>query len=634
MKLNHQQCEVGGNRSWRLSGILTLLVLSCGTAFGQTPPGAGEILQTLPAPIVRPDPGITIEDTFSRAKPITDGDDVERVERVEDVLAQAPTPPGAGEILQTLPAPVVRPDSGITIEDTFSKAKAVTDVEGMRLEIKGFSITGMTVASEAEMAEVLAPFIGPDKRFQDLLDAAAAVKRELAGRGYFLADVVVPEQKIADGVVVFRVLEGRLGKVRLEVDPEVPISRALLESYLGSLEEGSLIRTSDVERALFQIHDLRGLVASSSFAPGGTPGTADLTIKVVRGKTFDANLDFDANGSIYTGQHRVTAGVDGNSLLGMGEIINVRATNAIDGNLRFARASALFPVGPWGTKIGGAYSELKYRLGTPAFDALKVNGVAQVKSLVAIHPFIRSRNTNLLLIGQADKRNFYDIQLATGAETFKKTDVNLLALSGDFRDRLFGGGINIFNVAYTLGELKFGNAALKAVDAAGHKTGGLYGKTNIMVSRLQAASERLAFFGAYSQQFTNKNLDASEKFSLGGPNGVRAYPQGEGAGDQGYFASLEARYRLPLEDSLPGTVVLAGFYDFGRAILINRATAADYAANAALTRRVAGPGIGINWEVPNDWYLRTTMAFRDTDRATADHLLRYPLFYFQFSKLF
>lgn len=544
--------------------------------------------------------------------------------------------PGAGEVLQTVPPAVARPDSGPSIEDRFSGTRAIADVEGMQLEIKGFRIVGLTVVPETELTGALAGFVGPGKRFQDLLDAAAVVKRELAGLGYFLADAFVPEQKISDGIVELRVLEGRLGKVRLEVDPAVSISRSLLESYVGSLEEGGLIRTAEVERALFQIHDLRGIVMTSSFAPGATAGTADLTIKVSAGKKLDANFDFDANGSIYTGQHRVGAGVDGNSLLGMGELINVRATNAIDGNLRFARASALFPVGPWGTKIGGAYSELKYRLGTPAFDALKVNGVAQVKSLVAIHAFIRSRNTNLLLIAQSDKRNFYDIRLATGAETFKKTDVNLLALSGDFRDRLFGGGINIFNVAYTLGELKFGKAVDEAADQApsGYKTKGLFGKTNISVSRLQTVSERLALFGAYSQQFTNKNLDASEKFSLGGPNGVRAYPQGEGAGDQGYFASLEARYRLPLEDSLPGTVVLAGFYDFGRAILINRPTANDFALGTSLRRRVSGFGVGINWEVPNDWYLRTTMAFRDTNRATADHLLRYPLFYLQFSKLF
>jgi len=404
----------------------------------------------------------------------------------------------------------------------------------------------------------------------------------------------------------------------------------LLESYIGSLEEGGLIRTADVERALFQIHDLRGIVATSSFAPGATPGTADLSIKVVAGKKFDGNFDFDANGSIYTGQHRVGAGADANSLLGYGELISLRATNAIDGNLRFARISALFPVGPWGSKLGAAYSELKYRIGTLQFDALKAGGNAEVESITGIHPFVRSRNTNLLAIFQYDKRKLKDVQLASGKEVMKVSDVSSLSVSGDFRDRLGGGGINVFNLAYTLGELKYADPTV-AADRLNQR---MFAKTNLTVSRLQAVSERLALYGSYSEQFTNKNLDPSEKFSLGGPNAVRAYPQGEGAGDEGYYGTIEMRYRLPAEESMPGSVVLAGFYDFGRSVLIKHPTSFDIANNATLMRRIAGPGIGLNWEVPNDWYLRTTLAFHDTSKATADHLLRYPRFYLQFSKYF
>ena len=494
------------------------------------------------------------------------------------------------------------------------------------------------MASSAEFDAVLSPFVGKDKRFQDLLDAAAAVKRRLAGLGFFLADVVVPEQKIENGIVKLLVLEGRLGKVKLEVDPAVKISRSLLQSYIDELEAGGLIRTNDVERALFQIHDLRGIVATSAFSPGVAQGTADLTIKVAPAKKFDANLDFDANGSIYTGQHRAGAGIDLNGPFGYGELISIRASNAIDGNLRFARASALWPVGPHGTKLGVAISDLNYRLGTSNFAAAKVNGSAYVSSLTLIHPFIRSRNTNLLLIAQSDKREFYDISLSSGDQNRKKSDVNSLALSGDFRDRLGGGGINVFNIAYTLGEIKFGIAAKEQADqaAGGRKLKGLFGKTNLTFSRLQAVSERLALYASYSQQFTNKNLDPSEKFSLGGPTAVRAYPQGEGAGDEGYVGTVELRYRLPLEESVPGTMVLTGFYDFGRSILIKKPTTADVTGSppAALLRRVAGPGFGVNWEVPNDWYLRATLAFRDTTKATADHLLRYPRVYFQYSKFF
>lgn len=546
-------------------------------------------------------------------------------------VGQTPARPGAGEILQTVPPAVSRPDSGLRIDDNLSRTMAISDVENMRVEIKGFRITGMTVVAEDEMLEVLAPFKGPDKRFQDLLDASAAVKRELAGRGYFLADVIVPQQRIANGIVELRVLEGRLGKVRLEIDPNVSVSRELIESYLGALTEGGLIQTAEVERALFQIHDLRGIVARSSFGPGATPGTADLTITVSPSKKFDGNFNVDATGSLYTGLHRISAGVDANSLLGRGELISVRASDAIDGILRFARVSALFPVGPWGTKIGGAYSELRYRLGAlKAFDDLKASGSAEVESSTAIHPFIRSRNTNLLAIFQYDKRKFRDIQLTTNREVRKVADVSSLGLSGDFRDRVGGGGINVFNITYTLGELKYAPPTV----AADRENERMFGKTNISFSRLQAISGRLALYGAYSQQITNKNLDASEKLGLGGPAGVRAYPQGEGAGDEGYIASVEMRYRLPFEDSLPGSAVLTGFYDFGRSILIKRPTAADFAAGTPRLRRIAGPGVGLNWEVPNDWYLRASLAFRDTTKATADHLLRYPRFYMQFSKFF
>lgn len=542
--------------------------------------------------------------------------------------------PDAGTVLQTVPPATIRPDSGPSIENKVSRPRAVADVEGLRLEIKSFRILGLTVASPDEMAADLASFIGPDKRFQDLLDAAAAIKRNLAGLGFFLADVVVPEQKIQNGIVELRVLEGRLGKIRLEIDPAVTIDRELLRSYVESLDEGGLIRTADVERALFQIHDLRGIVATSSFAPGAVAGTADLTIKVTAGKKLDANFDFDANGSVYTGIHRVGAGIDGNGLLGRGELVSVRATNAIDGKLHFARASILFPVGPWGTKLGAAVSDLNYRLGTPLFDPIKVNGAAFVTSVTAIHPIVRSRNTNLLIIAQHDRREYYDIQLATGTENLKKTPVNSLSLSGDFRDRLGGGGINVFNVAYTLGELQFGTGALLAADLAGRKTAGIYGKTNLTVSRLQAVADRIAVYGSFSQQFTNKNLDPSEKFSLGGPNAVRAYPQGEGAGDEGFYGTLEMRYRVPVDESLPGSMVITGFYDFGRSTLIKLPTAADKAANTATMRRIAGGGFGLNWEVPSNWYLRATLAFRDTSKATADHLLRYPRFYLQFSKFF
>ena len=53
-------------------------------------------------------------------------------------------------------------------------------------------------------------------------------------------------------------------------------------------------------------------------------------------------------------------------------------------------------------------------------------------------------------------------------------------------------------------------------------------------------------------------LDSSEQFYLGGPRGVRAYPQGEGTGDEGYQATAELVYNTYIKG-----LSLSAFVDFG-----------------------------------------------------------------------
>jgi hemolysin activation/secretion protein len=60
-----------------------------------------------------------------------------------------------------------------------------------------------------------------------------------------------------------------------------------------------------------------------------------------------------------------------------------------------------------------------------------------------------------------------------------------------------------------------------------------------------------------SGQLTDHNLDSSQKFYLGGPTGVRAYPSSEGSGSEGYLLNLELKKDLPF--NLTGSI----FYDEG-----------------------------------------------------------------------
>jgi hemolysin activation/secretion protein len=85
-----------------------------------------------------------------------------------------------------------------------------------------------------------------------------------------------------------------------------------------------------------------------------------------------------------------------------------------------------------------------------------------------------------------------------------------------------------------------------------------FSKLAFGLSRQQVVSPSVSFHAALAGQTSNSTLDSSERFYLGGANGVRAYPANEGAGSSGLTTSLEVRWKL--EES----VSLAAFYDFGR----------------------------------------------------------------------
>ena len=59
-------------------------------------------------------------------------------------------------------------------------------------------------------------------------------------------------------------------------------------------------------------------------------------------------------------------------------------------------------------------------------------------------------------------------------------------------------------------------------------------------------------------QLASKDLDGSEQFSLGGADGIRAYPQGEASGSSGYQATAELRYATSIAN-----LSLATFYHWG-----------------------------------------------------------------------
>ena len=409
-------------------------------------------------------------------------------------------PPNSGSLLQTIPATKSSGQSQSIdlLDERLQNARAMTDAEGLKIDIKSFKITGLTVIAPDQLAPVINKYVGPNKKFQDLLDATAAIRRDLAQRGYFLADALIPKQKIENGVVEILVVEGRIGRVRVQFDKDVTINQSLVLSYLSTLHTGEVITAPEVERALFLISDLRGVSARSVFVPGEKIGTADLVVKVSKARGLDGTLDFDTNGSQYTGLFRGGATVNFNNPFHQGDLISVNYLKSLDGGLHsmslggdltntgdqdYRRMTYLTPIGEFGSKLGVSYSQLHYQLGTATFVTTQASGDATVASLMAVQPVVRSRNANFMITYQFDDRKYHDAQLAYGYVEDKETKVYSLAYSGDLRDSAFGGGINVGNFVVTSGGLDIKQPDIRLSDhASGLNSQGSYKKLNFTYS--------------------------------------------------------------------------------------------------------------------------------------------------------
>ncbi len=242
---------------------------------------------------------------------------------------------------------------------------------------------------------------------------------------------------------------------------------------------------------------------------------------------------------------------------------------------------------------------------------------------------MRSRDTNLNLLAGVDAKFFKDRLGAASTVSRRRAHVANLGLGGNHRDHLGGGGSTQFSLGVTVGDLDIRSPADRAIDATTARTNGGYAKLHGGIARLQRVTGALSLYGALRGQMAFNNLDSAEKMQLGGAYGVRAYPEGEGYGDEGYIATAEARLQLPQLIPVPGAFQLFGFVDAG---------AVHFAKNPWFTgRNVAhrsGVGAGLAWTSPDNFLVKATYAHKLGDQEVTSERDRDGRFWFQLAKLF
>ena len=490
---------------------------------------------------------------------------------------------------ESMPEAEVRDDTPVTDKEGGEVQFTITN---FRLEAPDLSL------DKGPLVQILQDGMGEGRTLTDL----NATIREITGycrrHGYPAAAAYLPAQTSEDGVVVLKVIPGRYGEVK--IDNHSRLKENVIKDFLVGLKKDKIIRTEELETVLYSLSDASGNKAVGVLEPGADFGSSDLTVRIEKGKGTNTILYVENYGSTNTGRYRYGVQHSIYDVGGNGGRINV---GALISNRKLHNYYANYEtlVGHGGTTLGIGISRMDYQVGG-LLSALDANGTALTLSLFGQRPIYHLHDRMLTFKYGYDYRKLSDDIDAFNIDGEKHSHNVHVGLEGF---RRVGGFALGFGGTLTLGHLTPDSEFTRS-QTRYERTEGSYVKLEGNATAVQSLGHSTDVMVRGSMQLANHNLDGSEQMYLGGANGVRAYPQGTGSGDEGIMATAELRYHTPLQGLVAST-----YFDIGHVRYSHDGTLSGVVGGRPSSgMTLKGWGLGLAYTVPGDWFARLDYARR------------------------
>ncbi|MCK9337279.1 MAG: ShlB/FhaC/HecB family hemolysin secretion/activation protein [Arcobacteraceae bacterium] len=441
---------------------------------------------------------------------------------------------------------------------------------GKTIFVKNFSFSGNLHISSEELQAIAKEYENKDLTFKEISELTTKITKLYREKGYFVARAYLPVQDIHanDGVLEIAIIEGNYGEFHLNNSSLV--KDGIVQGMLDDIKDKNIVSTNTLERAMLIINDTPGaVVTSADVMPGRVVGTSDFAITTESSKAYDGYILADNQGSRYTGKNRVMAGINFNSPLKIGDKLTLGGLVSNGTDLKNGRVAYSAPLMPNGLRGEISYSKTTYSL-VEEYKNLDAKGDSTTIDAIFTYPVIKTRLENLYASLSFAKKDLQDEVQSTNNITIK--DTKALKIGVDYNTNYLAFNKNSsskISLHYTYGRLSFDDIAKELADKNGADTNGNYSKINLELGHIIALNQELSLESSLKMQYalSNKNLDGSEDFSIGGSNGVKVYPDGELSAENGYIFSTELKYKLPTYNTLTSSVGV--FYDVGRAYMAN-----------------------------------------------------------------
>lgn len=409
-----------------------------------------------------------------------------------------------------------------------------------KFPIASFKVEGNTLLSQTEIDAAVRPFIGTDRDFGDVQRALEALEEKYKQRGYTTITVMLPEQVLDKGVVLFQIIEGRLSALKFE--GQLHFDEDNLRASLPTLKQGELPVVDDISTNLRIANENPAKNITLRLKPGVRDEDIEAHIKVTDEKPWKIGAVLENTGTEQTGTRRLGFSFQHANLWNRDHILTAQYQTS--------------PEKPEDVKVYAlAYRIPLYGLGD-AVDLYATKSNVNAGSIAAGPISLAISGSGVVYGGRytlnLKRRGDYEQQLVFGIDhkAFQNSigggglqlgnDITVHPLSLQYNGRwslqsseigFFGSLVRNLPGGDKGSQADFDQARVGAPDDFTVLRGGL------TASHAYANDWQVRF--SSSAQWTNDPLIPGEQFGIGGVGSVRGFLEREVANDKGFQASLE-----------------------------------------------------------------------------------------------
>ena len=456
----------------------------------------------------------------------------------------------------------------------------------LRFEIRNYTLDGATLLSKQEIDQTIAPFIGKDRDFSDIERALEAIEALYAKKGYSAVHVTLPQQRLQQGDVHFRIVESRLGKVTVKNNKFIRyVTDQNALNALPSVKTGNIPIAKQIANELKLANENPARQLNVVLKASEKDEEVDANVIVTDSKPEAFSVSYDNSGTVETGRSRLGLSYRYANLFDKDHVVSLQTQISPEHTDRVKVYSGSYKIPFYSTGDSADFSAAYSNVNSLVGGLSNFQGGGNIFSAHYNHPLDKIGTFEPRLSYGLDLRDFKPVQQTTPPVTVMYNEIVVfpesLTLSAQGKVDEADLGLNV-SAAINMPFLSNG----RADDFI------QYDKINLSdpnpkykiirygVNYMVPLNGDWQFHAALNGQWSSDVLIQGEQIRLGGMDGVRGFSEGSEGGDKGIKENIEV-YTPALQkwhSNIRGLV----FYDVGQA-----------SANAGTNVIIASYGVGL-----------------------------------------